>query len=406
MIPTRLRFLVILGEFDCDYLPSLWDETPCYYEPVTCSAPPPIKHGWQWSGPHPVSTGSYSNSQSYNLNEVVSYFCSPGFKLVGNNKITCVNSGQWSVLPECLPEYTTESTNESTTESTTQSTVDSITEHKIVSKEQFPSTWFPKARAKTTTKPNGTSATNILIVLVPSLVILLGLQLLIVAIRYKIKYKGGTKHYDLQREQVRPDQILTDLKQTGEPLLPLNRKQESLLSLVSVAPFQQSRNRIYDAFVLYHFDTDDVFVVNSLLPELEEVRNFKLCIHSRNFTPGRNIKDNIEEAIEASSSAIIAMSQGFVDSMWCKEEFVDCYIENMKDPAFNLFVIMMQQADTLVNISNYMKTFFETKTYLHINDPDLFSKLATHLEDARKLENADMRTFPFADNRVQVETQL
>ena len=225
------------------------------------------------------------------------------------------------------------------------------------------------------------------------------------AIRYKIKYKGGTKH-GLQREQVRPDQILTDLKQTGEPLLPVNRKQESLLSLVSAAPFQQSRNRIYDAFVLYHFDTDDVFVVNSLLPELEEVRNFKLCIHSRNFTPGRNIKDNIEEAIEASSSAIIVMSQGFVDSMWCKEEFVDCYIENMKDPAFNLFAIMMQPADTLVNISNYMKTFFETKTYLQINDPELFSKLATHLEDARKLENADMRTSPFADNRVQVETQL
>ena len=169
---------------------------------------------------------------------------------------------------------------------------------------------------------------------------------------------------------------------------------------------KQNRNRIFDAFVLYHFDTDDDFVVDSLLLELEEARNFKLCIHSRNFTPGRDIKDNIEESIEGSNGAIIIMSQGFVDSIWCKEEFVDCYIENMKDPAFNLFVIMMQPADTLVNISNYMKTFFETKTYLQINDPELFSKLATHLEDARKLENADMTTSPFADNRAQDETQL
>ena len=30
----------------------------------------------------------------------------------------------------------------------------------------------------------------------------------------------------------------------------------------------------------------------------------------------------------------------------------------MKDAAFNLFVIMMQPVETLVNISPYMKTFF------------------------------------------------
>ena len=69
--------------------------------------------------------------------------------------------------------------------------------------------------------------------------------------------------------------------------------------------------------------------------------------------------------------------------MWGQEEFTHCYLENMKDESFHLFVIMMQAADTLINISNYMKTFFETKTYLKIDDPELFSKLATHLENAR-----------------------
>ena len=48
---------------------------------------------------------------------------------------------------------------------------------------------------------------------------------------------------------------------------------------------------------------------------------------------------------------------------------------------------MMQRADTLVNISNYMKTFFANKTYLQVNDPELFSKLATHLEGARQTQN-------------------
>ena len=174
-----------------------------------------------------------------------------------------------------------------------------------------------------------------------------------------------------------------ELKPIDEPLLPLNRKTDSIKATHSVTKL---RNRTFDAFVLYHFDTDDYFVTDNLLPELEETRNFKRCIHSRNFTPGRDIKDNIEEAIESSNSAIIVMSQGFVDSMWCKEEFTHCYIENMKDEAFNLFVIMMQDLDTLVDISPYTKTFVHTKTYLQVNDPELFTKLATHLEKSRNPE--------------------
>ena len=144
------------------------------------------------------------------------------------------------------------------------------------------------------------------------------------------------------------------------------------------------RNREFDAFVPYHFDTDENFVINHLLPELEQLKDFKLCIHRRNFIPGRDIKDNIEEAIQLSSSAIIVMSQGFIDSPWCKEEFTHCYIENMKDAAFNLFVIIMQPADHLVNISPYMKTFFANRTYLQVNDPELFAKLARHLKDAKR----------------------
>ena len=200
------------------------------------------------------------------------------------------------------------------------------------------------------------------------------MAVVIIALLYKIK---------LKLTQTRK------LKTLDEPLLIFRRKKD-----VSVS----QRNRDFDGFVLYHFDTDDDFVVNSLLPELEENRKFKMCSHSRDFTPGRDIKDNIEEAIEGSNSAIIVMSQGFVDSMWCKEEFTHCYIENMKDPAFHLFVIMMQPVDTLVNISNYMKTFFAKKTYLHKDDPKLFTKLATYLEITRKWENDGVDENKFENN--------
>ena len=144
------------------------------------------------------------------------------------------------------------------------------------------------------------------------------------------------------------------------------------------------------SFVFYHFDSNDDFVGNRLVPELEAVRDFKLCIHSRNFTPGRDIINNIEEAIEASNNAIVVMSQGFVDSMWGKTEFTHCYIENMNDAAFNLFVFMMQPAETLINISPYMKTFFANKTYLEVDDTELFTKLATHLQKAKQEETDDV----------------
>ena len=150
------------------------------------------------------------------------------------------------------------------------------------------------------------------------------------------------------------------------------------------------RKRESDAFVLYHFDSDDDFVIGYLLPELEETCGFKLIIHSRDFTPGSDIQENIEESVNNSNSAIIVMSQGFVDSIWCKEEFTHCYLENMKDPAFKLFVIMMQPADNLDNLSPYMKKHVAKKTYLQIDDPELFSKLAIQLEKVRKLDNEDV----------------
>ena len=37
-----------------------------------------------------------------------------------------------------------------------------------------------------------------------------------------------------------------------------------------------------------------------------------------------------------------------------------------------------------------MKTFFANKTYLQIKDPELFSKLANHFEDAKQLDNGDV----------------
>ena len=83
------------------------------------------------------------------------------------------------------------------------------------------------------------------------------------------------------------------------------------------------------------------------------------------------------------------MSQAFVNSILCKEEFEQCYIENMNNPVFQLFVIMMQPADTLENLTESMKTFFAQRTYPEKDDPNMILKITEYLTEVKKPEADD-----------------
>ena len=119
------------------------------------------------------------------------------------------------------------------------------------------------------------------------------------------------------------------------------------------------RTKEYDAFVCYAYEGDDVqFAEEIVRTQLEEERQFKLCIHRRDFSAAWDIMWNINNAVKNSNSAIIIMSQDYINSLWCKEEFEQCYMEHMKDPAFKLFVIMVQPIEDLKHISVYGKVLF------------------------------------------------
>ena len=147
------------------------------------------------------------------------------------------------------------------------------------------------------------------------------------------------------------------------------------------AALSRTRRREFDAYVCYAFDQNHDFVMDTVLPELEENQNppFKLCIHSRDFNIGDPIFENIQRAISQSNSAIMIMSQAFVNSIWCKAEFEKCLVENLKDPAFKLFLIMMQPTDTLEHLTECMTSFISQTTYLDRDDPDVFRKISEYL---------------------------
>ena len=270
--------------FDCDYLPSLNGDIPCFYKPVSCEPPPVVKNATL------VST-NYKQKDTYSVFDTVEYSCDEDFKLKGNKTVTCNYKGQWSTPPKCA------------------------------------------------LKPINKSI--VLFVVLPLLLILLMIIFVIGTCIYRIKRK--IKNNALTR-----------------------RKQ-------------------YDAFVCYCYEGQDPDFAEKIIPQvLEEEHGLKLCIHRRDFKAGWDIKWNIMNAIRNSNSAIIIMSQDYINSLWCIDEFEDCYMENMKDPAFKLLVILMQPADTLDITNEYINSFLTKKTYLEREDPKLFKRIAGYLFQVKK----------------------
>ena len=146
------------------------------------------------------------------------------------------------------------------------------------------------------------------------------------------------------------------------------------------------RNRQYDAFVSYFSEgsnSDRLYVRRILQPRLEEQASppFRLFFHERNFRADRLIYANILDAISKSNCAIVIMSQEYVNSRWCREEFEEIVEEQKKKPAYRLFVIMMQEHKTLENCSIYMNRYFRSKTYFENSDVDLWAKIERELTE-------------------------
>ena len=79
-------------EFNCEYLPSLGGDIPCFYKPVTCIAPPSIENG--------VSNMSHLQT-IYSLHDTMEYTCNEGFQMKGQKMVQCEYSGNWSAPPVC-----------------------------------------------------------------------------------------------------------------------------------------------------------------------------------------------------------------------------------------------------------------------------------------------------------------
>ncbi|NXM05178.1 TLR21 protein, partial [Tyrannus savana] len=122
----------------------------------------------------------------------------------------------------------------------------------------------------------------------------------------------------------------------------------------------------YDAFVSYS-ENDSNWVENVMVQELEQAcPPFRLCLHKRDFVPGKWIVDNIIDSIEKSHKTLFVLSEHFVQSEWCKYEldFSHFRLFDENNDAAILVLLEPIQSKTIPKRFCKLRKIMNTKTYL------------------------------------------
>ena len=103
----------------------------------------------------------------------------------------------------------------------------------------------------------------------------------------------------------------------------------------------------YHAYVAYNENSaeDDAWVLDELQPNMEEgLEPLRLCIKSRDFTPGHFLLDSIDKSIHQSRKTILVLSPNFVASEWCYHEMQMAQMRLLDD---NLDVVVLVLLDAI-----------------------------------------------------------
>ncbi|XP_039704780.1 toll-like receptor 6 [Pteropus medius] len=120
----------------------------------------------------------------------------------------------------------------------------------------------------------------------------------------------------------------------------------------------------FHAFVSYS-EHDSFWVKNELLPNLEK-EGIRICLHERNFVPGKSIVENIINCIEKSYKSIFVLSPNFVQSEWCHYELYFAHHNLFHEGSNNLILILLDPIPQNSIPSKYhkLRALMTQRTYL------------------------------------------
>ncbi|KAK1159172.1 hypothetical protein AOXY_G21781 [Acipenser oxyrinchus oxyrinchus] len=126
-----------------------------------------------------------------------------------------------------------------------------------------------------------------------------------------------------------------------------------------------SRRYEFDAFVSYNTH-DEPWVLRELLPNLEQGRGWKLCLHHRDFQPGKPIIDNIVDNIYKSRKTLCIISRHYLESEWCSREIQVASFRLFDEHKDVLVLVFLEDIpDCQLSPYHRMRKLVKKKTYLN-----------------------------------------
>ncbi|KAK7112270.1 hypothetical protein V1264_011745 [Littorina saxatilis] len=117
----------------------------------------------------------------------------------------------------------------------------------------------------------------------------------------------------------------------------------------------------FDVFVSYA-EEDLPWVQRELLPALEARWGLRLCIHQRDFVPGKHIVDNIADCVDASDRILMVLSPHFAISPWCQFELRYC--QGIAMDRDDVMVLVTLQDPGSFDVTGSMMAILRTTTYI------------------------------------------
>ena len=156
----------------------------------------------------------------------------------------------------------------------------------------------------------------------------------------------------------------------------------------------------YDAFVAYDH-RDVLWVKDVLLVEMEDKRNFKLCVHHRDFPAGDILEDVIVESIHKSRKTILLLTDEFVKSRWCDFEYRIAR-RQLFDHGKDIIVAVILKPLPLESVSGGLYQLLKEKLYLKWVDDDEAAKelFWRKLSDALGVNNPNQKLFNGQNERA------
>ncbi|XP_053559729.1 toll-like receptor 2 [Bombina bombina] len=126
------------------------------------------------------------------------------------------------------------------------------------------------------------------------------------------------------------------------------------------------REIVYDAFISYS-ERDSEWVQNMMVQELENTTpSLKLCLHKRDFVPGKWIIDNIIDAMDKSYKTLFVLSEHFVQSEWCKYELEFSHFRLFDENNDTAILILLEpiEKETIPKRFCKLRKLMNTRTYM------------------------------------------